>query len=215
MLERHVFFDRDALLLLVFPSFLFFLLSMKGIKHLIITSAEYHGPWYLPSKHILKITPWSDMDPFILVLAALSVTDKYFFLLRIVPEMHTPGICKPHSATTPPHTHTSGPQTSLPCTVPAAPCSSRRSRYSQSSVLKSAPNPELSVMVTWTFHFIFYFWLLIWIGVPSSRTAVSEKFPSKGSVSFYLLISKLWAAGIVQWQEQLFSIHKAPHHPSP
>lgn len=105
MLERHVFFDRDALLLLVFPSFLFFLLLMKGIKHLIITSAEYHGPWYLPSKHILKITPWSDMDPFILVLAALSVTHKYLFLLRIVPEMHTPGICKPHSATPPPHTH--------------------------------------------------------------------------------------------------------------
>lgn len=169
MLERHVFFDRDALLLLVFPSFLFFLLSMKGIKHLIITSAEYHGPWYLPSKHILKITPWSDMDPFILVLAALSVTDKYLFLLRIVPEMHTPGICKPHSATPPtppnPHPHPTPhpPHTHTPLGL-RHPC------HAQSLLLRALPGGPATVRTAfwnqlqtqsyrlwWLEHFILFF----------------------------------------------------------
>lgn len=55
--------------------------------------------------------------------------------------MHAPGICKPHSATITLHL--------------------LASLDVQSHFVKSASNPELLVLVTYTFYFISYFCLLI------------------------------------------------------
>lgn len=128
--------------------------------------------------------------------AALSLKHKYLSLLRItVQETHDPCICKPHSATTLLHLQASDvPAMHSHCCC----CSFRRSSDTQSSrqhAISSTPG----AIASGDFNtLIFDFWLLIWIGVSSSLPAVPETFPPKGSVSFPLSVSRVWAEGIVQ-----------------
>lgn len=80
--------------------------------------------------------------------------------------MHAPGICKPHSAITPLHLLASDiPALHRGCyRVPLF----RRFLDVQNSFVKAASNPDPLVLATYTFYFISYFWLLVWIGISSS-----------------------------------------------